>query len=78
MSVASFLDKKALNPDTLYTKTTLTMEGGAISAIHLLISGFVKDMEADAFAVDVKEVEQNGIVFSYTDENNSKFNIEVV
>jgi hypothetical protein len=33
-------------------------------------------MDADDFAIVVKEVEQNGIVFSYTDENNFRFNIK--
>ena len=44
------------------TKATLTFEGLAITAIHLSITGYVKGMDADAFAVVVKEAEQNCIV----------------
>jgi osmotically inducible protein OsmC len=62
MSVASILDKKGLSPDKLDTKATLTLEGLAITAIHLSIKGAVKDMDADAFAAVVKEAEQNCIV----------------
>ncbi|MDA3881680.1 MAG: OsmC family peroxiredoxin [Bacteroidales bacterium] len=62
MSVASILDKKGLSPDKLDTKATLTLEGLSITAIHLSITGSVKDMDADAFAAVVKEAEQNCIV----------------
>lgn len=62
MSVASILDKKGLTPDKMDTKATVTLEGLAITAIHLSITGSVKDMDADAFASVVKEAEQNCIV----------------
>ncbi len=62
MEVASILDKKGLTPDKLDTKASLTLEGLSITAIHLSIKGSVKDMDADAFAVVIKEAEQNCIV----------------
>ena len=62
MSVASMLDKKGISPDKLDTNAILTLEGLAITAIHLSITGSGKDMDADAFAVVVKEAEQNCIV----------------
>jgi osmotically inducible protein OsmC len=62
MSVASILDKKGLTPDKLDTNAILTLEGLVITAIHLSIAGSVKGIDADAFAVVVKEAEQNCIV----------------
>jgi osmotically inducible protein OsmC len=62
MSVASILDKKGLTPVNLDTNAILTLEGLAITAIHLSITGSVKGMDADAFAAVVKEAEQNCIV----------------
>lgn len=62
MSVASILDKKGLTPDKLDTMATITLEGLSITAIHLSIKGAVKDIDADAFALVVKDAEQNCIV----------------
>jgi len=62
MSVASILDKKGLTSVNLDTNAILTLEGLDITAIHLSITGSVKGMDADAFAVVVKEAEQNCIV----------------
>jgi len=62
MSVASILDKKGLTSVNLDTNAILTLEGLAITAIHLSITGSVEGMDADAFAVVVKEAEQNCIV----------------
>ncbi len=62
MSVASILDKKGLTPVKLDTNAILTLEGLAITAIHLSITGSVKGLNADEFATVVKEAEQNCIV----------------
>ncbi|MFA6768186.1 MAG: OsmC family peroxiredoxin [Parabacteroides sp.] len=62
MSVASIIDKKELIPTSLETKAALTLEGLAITAIHLSITGSVKGLNADEFAKIVKEAEQNCIV----------------
>ena len=62
MSVASILDKKGLTADKLDTTATLTLEGLAITTIHLSITGSVKGMDAAAFAAIVKEAEQHCIV----------------
>lgn len=62
MSVASMLDKKGISPEKLDTNAILTLEGLAITAIHLSITGSGKDMDADTFAAVVKEAEQNCIV----------------
>jgi len=62
MSVASILDEKGLTPVKLDTDVILTLKGLDVTAIHLSITGSVKGMEADAFALVVKEAEQNCIV----------------
>jgi osmotically inducible protein OsmC len=62
MSVASILDKKGITSDSLNTEATLTLEGLSITAIHLSITGSAKGINADEFAVVVKEAEQNCIV----------------
>lgn len=62
MSVASILDKKGLAPGKLETSAILTLEGLAITAIHLSIKGSELDINADAFADIVKEAEENCIV----------------
>ncbi|WP_158841035.1 OsmC family peroxiredoxin [Polaribacter sp. L3A8] len=62
MSVASILDKKGLTPDKLDTKAILTLKGLDITDIHLSITGAVKGIDADAFAVIVKDAEGNCII----------------
>ena len=51
-----------MTADKLDTIATLTLEGLAITTIHLSITGSVKGMDAAAFAAIVKEAEQNCIV----------------
>ncbi len=62
MSVASILDKKGFKPSSLDTLATLTLEGLAITAINLSISGAILDLDADEFNAIVKEAEKNCIV----------------
>lgn len=62
MSVASILDKKGYKASSLDTLATLTLEGLAITAIHLSISGSISGINTDEFKAIVKEAEKNCIV----------------
>ncbi|HUX55064.1 MAG TPA: OsmC family peroxiredoxin [Williamwhitmania sp.] len=62
MSVASILDKKGFKVGLLETLATLTLEGLAITAIHLSISGSISGIDTDEFKAVVKEAEKNCIV----------------
>ena len=52
-----------MTADKLDTIATLTLEGLAITTIHLSITGSVKGMDAVVFAAIVKEAEQNCIIY---------------
>lgn len=62
MSVVSLLNKKGLNPSSLDTTATLTMEGLSITAIHLSITGSGADFTAAEFIAITKEAEKNCII----------------
>jgi lipoyl-dependent peroxiredoxin len=62
MSVVSLLSKKGLIPSLLDTIATLTLEGLAINAIHLSITGSVKGINSDEFTAIVKDAEKNCII----------------
>jgi len=62
MSVVSLLTKKGLTPDSMDTIATLTLEGLAITAIHLSITGSVKGINADEFTAITKDAEKNCII----------------
>jgi lipoyl-dependent peroxiredoxin len=62
MSVVSLLNKKNLTPSSLDTIATLTMEGLAITAIHLSITGSGAGITADEFTAVTREAEKNCIV----------------
>jgi len=62
MSVASLLDIKGFKPGSLDTIATLTLEGLAITAINLSISGSISALDTDDFNAIVKEAEKNCIV----------------
>ena len=62
MAVDSILTNKGLNPTSLDTTATLTLEGLDITAIHLSITGSVTGINADEFTAVTKDAEKNCII----------------
>jgi lipoyl-dependent peroxiredoxin len=62
MAVSAALAQKGLKATALDTVATLTMEGLAITAIHLSITANVPGTDAEAFATITKDAEQNCLV----------------
>lgn len=62
MSVAAMLDKKGFKVGSLETLATLTLEGLAITAINLSITGSISGIDTNEFNAIVKDSEKNCIV----------------
>ncbi|MDR7210214.1 OsmC family peroxiredoxin [Flavobacterium piscis] len=62
MAVSFALTEKGLNPTSLDTEATLTMEGLAITGMHLSISGAVSGISADEFKTITKDAEKNCLI----------------
>lgn len=62
MAVGAALTKKGLNPTTLDTEATVTMEDQVITAVHLSISGSVPGINADEFESITKDAAKNCII----------------
>jgi osmotically inducible protein OsmC len=62
MSVAAILTKKGLNPTSLDTKATVTLEGLNITAIHLSITGAVAGITAEEFSAVTKDAEKKCLI----------------
>ena len=62
MAVSFALTEKGLNPTSLHTEATLTMEGLAIAGIHLSISGAVPGISADEFETITKDAKKNCLI----------------
>ena len=62
MAVSFALTEKGLHPTSLDTEATLTMEGFAITGMHLSISGAVPGIRADEFETITKEAEKNCLI----------------
>lgn len=62
MSVAFLLSKKQLNPNSLETLATVTLEGLNITKIHLKITGSVEGIDADSFTQIAKEAETGCLI----------------
>ena len=62
MAVDSILSKKGLNPTSLDTTATLTLEGLDITAIHLSITGSVTGINAEEFTTVTRDAEKNCII----------------
>lgn len=62
MSVAAILTKKGLNPTSLDTKATITLEGLKIISAHLSITGVVVGITADEFSAVTKDAEKNCLI----------------
>jgi lipoyl-dependent peroxiredoxin len=62
MWVASILTQKGLNPASLETEATLTLEGLNITGINLSITGSVPGISAEEFIAITKDAEKNCII----------------
>ncbi len=62
MAVGAMLTAKGLNPKALDTEAVVTMEGLAVTAVHLIISGTVDGINADEFSAITKDAEKNCII----------------
>ena len=62
MAVCSALTKKKLNPTSLDTNATLTLEDLVITGIHLSITGVVSGITEEEFTTIVKDAEKNCII----------------
>ena len=62
MAIASILTQKGLNPTSLDTVATVTMEGLNITGVHLSITGKVVGMNADEFNAVTKDAEKNCLI----------------
>lgn len=62
MAVGAMLTAKGLNPKALDTEAVVTMEGLAVTAVHLIISGSVDGINADEFTAITKDAEKNCII----------------
>ena len=62
MWVASNLTKKGLNPSSLDTIASLTMENAAITGVHLSITGSVDGISKEDFTEVTKDAEKNCII----------------
>lgn len=62
MAVSAMLTAKGLTARALDTEAIVTMEGLAVTAVHLIISGSVDGITADEFVAITKDAEKNCII----------------
>jgi osmotically inducible protein OsmC len=62
MAVSAMLTAKGLTAKSLDTEAIVTMEGLAVTAVHLIISGSADGITADEFAAITKDAEKNCII----------------
>lgn len=62
MAVGAMLTQKGLNPKALDTEAVVNMEGLAVTAVHLIISGSVEGLTAAEFEAITKDAEKNCII----------------
>jgi len=62
MAVSAMLTAKGLTSKSLDTEAVVTMEGLAVTAVHLIISGSVDGITADEFIAITKDAEKNCII----------------
>lgn len=62
MAVAFALTGKDLNPTSLDTEATVSMEGSGISSVHLSITGDVQGIDAAAFEAITREAAQHCLI----------------
>jgi osmotically inducible protein OsmC len=62
MAVSAIMTQKGLNPASLDTEATVSMEGLSVTGIHLNISGKVAGISAEGFTAITKDAEKNCII----------------
>jgi len=62
MAVCSLLTRRGLDPATLDTEATVTMENSGITAMNLFIKGLVKDISPEEFVAIAKEAERDCMI----------------
>ena len=62
MAVSAMLTAKGLTAKALDTEAIVNMEGLAVTAVHLIISGSVDGITADEFVAITKDAEKNCII----------------
>ena len=62
MAVGAMLTAKGFNPKALDTEAIVTMEGLAVTAVHLIISGSAEGVSAAEFEAITKEAEKTCII----------------
>ena len=62
MAVGAMLTAKGLTSKSLDTEAIVTMEGLAVTGVHLVISGSVDGITADEFVTITKDAEKNCII----------------
>jgi len=62
MAVGFALSEKGLNPTSLDTEATVSMEGFDITSVHLSIAGNVSGISAADFETITKSAEQNCLI----------------
>jgi len=62
MAVGAMLTAKGLTAKALDTEAIVTMEGLAVTSVHLIISGSVDGVTSDEFIAIAKDAEKNCII----------------
>lgn len=62
MAMSLGLTKKGLSADALDTEATVSMEGPAITSVHLSITGSVKGLSQEDFIAITKDAEKNCLI----------------
>ncbi len=62
MAVGAILTQKGLNPKSLHTNATVSMEGLSITGVHLAITGSVEGIDAAEFEAITKDAEKNCLI----------------
>ncbi len=62
MAVSFALTEKGLNPTSLDTDTTVSMDAAGITGVHLSITGKVPGISAEEFEAITKGAEQNCLI----------------
>ena len=62
MAVGAILTQKGLNPSSLDTEASVSMEGLSITGVHLSITGAVSGISADEFTAITKDAEKNCLI----------------
>lgn len=62
MAVSSMITAKGFTPKALDTEAVVTMEGLAVTGVHLIISGSAEGMSQEQFTEITKDAEKNCVI----------------